>query len=527
MMSEEANNPETIIGHRAGTEVINSENLGIDHNLDLAMLKLLEFLDNNHTAKLNCVHKILHSWNTFLNKEEYVAQLNGNCIIINNDPPRFDSKRETHTKTVRLGKTLTRELVYEKIAEYYMEIHGAVSEHPSTWNTALKRMVAWDAMGEMLRFLPHAKLSVSNMTADALTVQVYFDDDSEIDFQATHRSIHVAKHLVAVQVLKHEKFNLPYCGNKRRTFKQIISETTPSQTEINENPKKYQQELTKLLRHNGILNKQNQNSHFTFNESENMAEVLFHQRAKAKNIEDSAKGVYSQICGWTLVHADGGGRLTDPVAIAERRAIKNIEMEKKMFIAKNFMAMNQANQANKYATDKFLPAKQNSVIQRKVAEPLLKRDVEPGFEDGDNWAMIDGDESGELEEDNSENKKIPENSPGNKNPTQIIHSSKQKMWLKFINMALDPKKNVNDSMLASYFGQSLGLPLLYIDNEWTSDGVHPQFEKGFQFEARISDVLCATGEVQPRKKPAKAEAASALVKLILERHENEATRFIF
>merc|ERR1712127_804923 len=317
---------EKTMGHRAGFEVITSENLGIDHNLDLAMIKLMEFLDNDYTAKLNCVHTILHSWNTFLKKEEYVAQLNGNCIIINNDPPRYDKGRETHTRTVRLGRSLTREIVYEKIAEYFMEIHGAESENPSTWSTALKRMVAWDAMGEMIGFLPHAKLSVSNMTADALTVQVYFDDDSEIDFQATHRSIHVAKHLVAVQVLKHEKFSLPYCGNKRRTFKQVISETTPqTETNRNENPQKHQQELTKLLRHNGLLNKQNQNSHFNFNENENMAEVVFHQRGKAKNIEDSAKAVYGQICGWTLVHGNGGGKLIDPVDVNRRRQIQKIE----------------------------------------------------------------------------------------------------------------------------------------------------------------------------------------------------------
>jgi hypothetical protein len=157
MADEETKNPETK-GHRAGFEVITSENLGVDHNIDLAMIKLLEFLDNNHTAKLNCVHTILHTWNTFLNKEEFVAQLNGNCIIINNDPPRYDTQRETHTRTVRLGKTLTREKVYEQIAEYFMEVHGGVSENPGTWNMALKRMEAWDAMGEMLRFLPHAKL---------------------------------------------------------------------------------------------------------------------------------------------------------------------------------------------------------------------------------------------------------------------------------------------------------------------------------------------------------------------------------
>jgi hypothetical protein len=97
------------------------------------------------------------------------------------------------------------------------------------------------------------------------------------------------------------------------------------------------------------------------------------------------------------------------------------------------------------------------------------------------------------------------------------------MWVKYIEMAQNPKNNVNDSMIASYMGQALGLPLIYED-ELVVKG---RAQEGYQFNARISDVLCATGDVQPRKKPAKAAAAKALVKLVLKRFEDEATRFVY
>merc|ERR1712226_1301058 len=127
------------------------------------MMKLLDFLEQDQTAKRNCVHQIQRTWNN--HKEEYIAQLNGNCIIINNEAPKYNEKRETFLRVLRLGRGFSKEIVFEKIAEYWMSIHGASSENPKTWSTALKRMVAWDAMGEMMRFLQHAKLSVSNVTA--------------------------------------------------------------------------------------------------------------------------------------------------------------------------------------------------------------------------------------------------------------------------------------------------------------------------------------------------------------------------
>jgi len=187
----------------------------------------------------------------------------------------------------------------------------------------------------------------------------------------------MGKHQVAVQVLKHKKFRDSYCGNKRRTFKQVQSETSNINSSNTDSPNtnNYQIELTKLLRQNGLLNKQPK-SHFKFHEDDNMSEVSFFQRGQAKSLEDSAKQVYSQICGWTLVHSG----LSDPVAIARRRQVQDIEKEKKMFIAKHFLELNQGRQIE-------AEKKRTKMAERffKLAEPLNKQQVEPGFENSDNW----------------------------------------------------------------------------------------------------------------------------------------------
>ena len=89
----------------------------------------------------------------------YTAQLNGYCIIVNNDPPRYKAKRETYFKVVNLGKSFTKELAEARIAEYLLAAHGGVQGDPKTWPTSYRRMLAWDAMGELQRFLPNARLS--------------------------------------------------------------------------------------------------------------------------------------------------------------------------------------------------------------------------------------------------------------------------------------------------------------------------------------------------------------------------------
>ena len=120
------------------------------------MMKLFDFFEEDVMAKRNCFWMIKHTWNP--HKEEYVAQLNGNCVIINNQPPVLRTERETFMKEYNLGRSFKKETVYEKISEYFYRIHGGDCENPKTWTNALRRMLAWDAMGEMMRFLPHAKL---------------------------------------------------------------------------------------------------------------------------------------------------------------------------------------------------------------------------------------------------------------------------------------------------------------------------------------------------------------------------------
>merc|ERR1712226_496864 len=99
-----------------------------------------------------------------------------------------------------------------------------------------------------------------------------------------------------------------------------------------------------------------------------------------------------------------------------------------------------------------------------------------------------------------------------------MNASKQKMWLKFINRAKDPMKQINDQLLANNLAQVLGVPLMYI-NERVCNGE-------WKLDCKLTDILTVTG-TGTKKKEAKANAASALIKLVLERHDNEDTKFLF
>ena len=73
-------------------------------------------------------------------------------------------------------------------------------------------------------------------------------------------------------------------------------------------------------------------------------------------------------------------------------------------------------------------------------------------------------------------------------------------------------------MVVSYLAQTMGHAVTY-PNEKQGNG------KWF-IDCRITDILIATGSGL-KKKDAKRVAAENLLKLILTRHDDEATRFVF
>ena len=48
-----------------GSEIITSENLGIDMKLDLSMMKLFNYFEEDFMAKRNCFWLIKHTWNPY------------------------------------------------------------------------------------------------------------------------------------------------------------------------------------------------------------------------------------------------------------------------------------------------------------------------------------------------------------------------------------------------------------------------------------------------------------------------------
>merc|ERR1712226_145486 len=267
--------------------------------------------------------------------------------------------------------------------------------------------------------------------------------DADTPLRASNRSIHEAKHLLAVQALNSPKYRRAFCGNRRRTFRHVIAETSTVST--------YQTRLVDLLRVNGLL-KRNLAEHFSFNEEDGVSEVRFSQEAKARTIEDAAKQAYHAVSKWTCVH----GGISDPVAIGRRREKQNIVL-------------------------------QTQLIKQRYAEQTR-------ILDSPHISM-----SGRLED-----------------------PAKQKQWLKYITIALGQRsgkatQKVDDSMICSYFGQCVGLPMSFT-NEQQSAG-------NWTLECKISDVLRAEATAQTKKK-AKREAARKLLKVILDRHENSDTKFI-
>ena len=240
-----------------------------------------------------------------------------------------------------------------------------------------------------------------------------------------------------------------------------------------------------------------------------MSEVVFSQKGKGKTLEECAKMVYSGICGWTLVH----GGLSDPVGIQRKRQAQRIEMEKKMFIAQNFLKENQAKELERM--------KNRNLQMHELKSRGVKIDEEMNkeFENEDNWGGEEEDtEHNEQEETNPFLQKIPLSAEAETISKNIIQDSKQKRWTKYIEMAQQRNKGQTDLMLASYFATTIGIPLTYPD-EMQPDGT-------WEVNCKLTDILVGTGYAR-KKKDAKNEAATELVKLILLRHENEETRFVF
>merc|ERR1711963_1050190 len=210
----------------------------------------------------------------------------------------------------------------------------------------------------------------------------------------------------------------------------------------------------------------------------------------------------------------------------KRRQIEQIQMEKQVFMAKQTLsksvtdARNRANQI-KLQDQKVLKSLTESTPALKKpkidVESVKKSEVEPGFEDADNWGDEDDEENMENEnpKNYSEDQLKSEVAAKKEN---LLNAGKQKTWLKFIELAKQTNRAQNDLMVVSYLAQTMGHAVTY-PNEKQGNG------KWF-IDCRITDILIATGSGL-KKKDAKRVAAENLLKLILTRHDDEATRFVF
>merc|ERR1712046_63413 len=145
----------------------------------------------------------------------------------------------------------------------------------------------------------------------------------------------------------------------------------------------------------------------------------------------------------------------------------------------------------------------------------IEEEMNKEFENEDNWGGDDDENDSENNEEvtpqnNPFLQKIPLSTEAEKLAQNIVQDSKQKMWTKFIDMAKNRSKNQTDLMIASYFSTTIGIPLTYPD-EMQPDGT-------WEVNCKLTDILIGTGYAR-KKKDAKNEAASELVKLILLRHE--------